>query len=79
MEILIMQVFVSLLLVAGSVILFLFTVKQRDFDHADRLALMPVDTDDEVGAAAPASWGDSDVPQRSPSDSAPILEGNDEP
>jgi cbb3-type cytochrome oxidase maturation protein len=55
MEILIMQVFVSLILVGGSVILFLFTVKQRDFDHADRLALMPVDTDDEAGAAAPTS------------------------
>jgi cbb3-type cytochrome oxidase maturation protein len=48
MEILIMQVFVSLLLVLGSVLLFLFTVRQRDFDHADRLALMPVDTDDEL-------------------------------
>lgn len=43
-----MQVFVSLLLVLGSVLLFLFTVRQRDFDHADRLALMPVDTDDEL-------------------------------
>jgi len=46
MEILIMQVFVSLALVVGSVLLFLFTAKQRTFDHADRLALLPV-TDDE--------------------------------
>jgi hypothetical protein len=43
MEILIMQVFVSLALVAGSVLLFLFATKQRDFDHADRLALLPMD------------------------------------
>ncbi len=43
MEILILQVFVSLLLVVGSVILFVFTCRQRDFDHADRLALLPVD------------------------------------
>lgn len=41
-----MQVFVSLLLVAGSVLLFLFSAKQRDFDHADRLALLPVQSDE---------------------------------
>ncbi|HSO40859.1 MAG TPA: hypothetical protein VLT33_50380 [Labilithrix sp.] len=46
MDILILQVFVSLLLVAGSVILFLFTYRQRSFDHADRLALLPLDDDD---------------------------------
>jgi cbb3-type cytochrome oxidase maturation protein len=45
MEILIMQVFVSLLLVCGSVLLFLFTARQRDFDHADRLSLRPLDDD----------------------------------
>lgn len=43
MDILILQVFVSLGLVVGSVLLFLFTTKQRDFDHADRLALLPLD------------------------------------
>ena len=47
MEILIMQVFVSLLLGAGSVLLFLFTAKQRDFEHADRLALLPIDSEEE--------------------------------
>lgn len=45
MEILIMQVFVSLALVLGSVLLFLFSARQRDFDHADRLALLPIDND----------------------------------
>lgn len=44
-EILILQVFVSLLLVLGSVILFAFTCRQRSFDHADRLALLPVEDD----------------------------------
>jgi hypothetical protein len=44
-EILVMQVFVSLLLVLGSVLLFLFTARQRDFDHADRLALLPTEED----------------------------------
>ncbi len=47
MEILILQVFVSLILVGSSVGLFLFSAKQRDFDHAERLALLPVD-DQEI-------------------------------
>ncbi len=42
-----MQVFVSLLLVVGSVLLFLFTARQRDFDHADRLALLPIESEEE--------------------------------
>lgn len=41
-----MQVFVSLILVAGSLVLFLHSVRQRDFDHADRLALAPLEEDD---------------------------------
>jgi len=45
MDVLILQVFVSLLLVVGSVILFLVTCRHRSFDHADRLALLPVDSD----------------------------------
>lgn len=46
MEVVILQVFVSLLLLAGSVLLFLVSFKQRDFEHADRLALRPLDKDD---------------------------------
>lgn len=48
MDILILQVFVSLLLVASSVILFAFTCRQKSFDHADRLALLPIDDEDET-------------------------------
>jgi hypothetical protein len=44
-EVVILQVFVSLLLVAGSVLLFAFTCRQHDFDHADRLALLPLEED----------------------------------
>ena len=51
MDILILQVFVSLLLVVSSVILFGFTCRQRSFDHSDRLALLPMEDD---GATAPA-------------------------
>ena len=46
MDILILQVFVSLLLVLGSVLLFAFTCRQRSLDHADRLALLPLDEED---------------------------------
>jgi cbb3-type cytochrome oxidase maturation protein len=46
MTIVIMQVFVSLLLVGGSLVLFLHSVRQRDFDHADRLSLAPLEDDD---------------------------------
>jgi hypothetical protein len=45
MDIVILQVFVSLLLVVGSVILFGFTCRQRSFDHSDRLALLPMEDD----------------------------------
>ena len=45
MDILILQVFVSLLLVVGSVILFGFTCRQRSFEHSDRLALLPMEDD----------------------------------
>ncbi len=47
MEIVILQVFVSLMLVVGSVLLFAFTCRQRDFDHADRLALLPLQKDEK--------------------------------
>ncbi len=48
MEVLILQIFVSLALVAGSVLLFFFTWAQRDFDHGEALALRPLDEDDHV-------------------------------
>jgi cbb3-type cytochrome oxidase maturation protein len=44
-EVLTLQVFVSLMLVGGSLLLFGFTCRQRDFDHADRLALKPLEDD----------------------------------
>ena len=45
MSIVALQVFVSLVLVAGSIVLFLYTVRQRDFEHADRLSLAPLERD----------------------------------
>lgn len=45
MEVVVLQVFVSLVLVVGSLLLFAFTWRQRDFEHADRLALLPLHDD----------------------------------
>jgi hypothetical protein len=44
-EVVILQVFVSLMLVVGSVLLFGFTHRQHDFEHADRLALLPLESE----------------------------------
>ena len=45
MNVIVLQVFVSLMLVAGSVVLFVFTVRSRTLEHADRLALAPLEED----------------------------------
>ncbi|MEO8874918.1 MAG: cytochrome oxidase [Polyangiaceae bacterium] len=47
MEAITLQLFVSLILVVASLFLFAFTCRQHDFDHADRLALRPLDEDDD--------------------------------
>lgn len=43
MTVIVLQVFVSLMLVVASVLLFLVSIKQRDHDHADRISLFPLD------------------------------------
>lgn len=55
MIILMLQIFVSLMLVAGSVVLFVYTVKSRTLEHADRLALAPLDDDGEQPEGAAES------------------------
>lgn len=45
MTIVVLQVFVSLVLVAGSVLLFVFTVRSRTLEHSDRLSLAPLEDD----------------------------------
>ncbi len=47
MEILIVQVFVSLLLVGGGVVLLAYSIKQSDHEHADRLSILPLQDDDD--------------------------------
>ncbi|MCE9667629.1 cytochrome oxidase [Myxococcus stipitatus] len=53
MNVLVLQVFVSLMLVASSVLLFVYSVKHRDHEHADRLALFPLEEDGARPASPP--------------------------
>ena len=45
MNVMILQVFVSLMLVLGAVVLFIFTVRSRTFEHSERLSLKPLEDD----------------------------------
>ncbi len=45
MSVIVLQVFVSLMLVAGALVLFVWTVRSRTLDHADRLSLAPLEED----------------------------------
>jgi len=49
-EVLILQVFVSLILVLGSVLLFAYSMKQRDHQHGGHLALLPLEDDAKRGS-----------------------------
>ena len=70
MEVIGLQIFVSLMLVLGSLLLFAWSAKQRDHEHNDRLALLPLENDTELplvmlGGAAPeppVDLTDSDAP-----------------
>lgn len=45
MSVLVLQVFVSLMLVVGAVLLLAYSVKHADHEHADRLSLFPLEDD----------------------------------
>ena len=45
MEVLILQIFVSLMLVVGSLLLFGHSLRKKDHEHAERLSLFPIDED----------------------------------
>lgn len=62
MNVLVLQVFVSLMLVASSVLLFAYSVRHRDHEHADRLSLFPLE-DDSARPAPAASEPTSSAPQ----------------
>ncbi|MEW5740333.1 MAG: cytochrome oxidase [Myxococcota bacterium] len=45
MSVIVLQVFVSLMLVAAGVTLFVFVVRSRTLEHSDRLSLAPLEDD----------------------------------
>jgi hypothetical protein len=45
LDVVVLQVFVSLMLAVGSVLLFVHSAKQRDHEHASRLALLPLEAE----------------------------------
>jgi hypothetical protein len=57
MNVIVLQVFVSLMLVVGSVLLYAFSVRHRDYEHADRLALIPLE--DDTARPPPAESSES--------------------
>jgi hypothetical protein len=61
-NVLVLQVFVSLMLVASSVVLFVYSIRQRDHEQADRLALFPLEDD----SARPAPRASESPPSESP-------------
>ncbi len=63
MSVLVLQVFVSLMLVAGSVLLFAFSVRHRDYEHADRLSLFPLEDDSARPAPPSPPPSQSDIPR----------------
>jgi len=54
MEALIVTVFVSLMLVLGGLVLFVSRLRGGDFEHGERLSLMPL-TEDETECADASS------------------------
>ncbi len=60
MEIVIFQVFVSLVLGVGSLLLFAFSARARDSEHADRLALLPLE--DEAPSPPATSTSSKETP-----------------
>ncbi len=53
MSVIVLQVFVSLMLVVGSLVLFVWTVRAGTLDHADRLSLAPLDETTKPAAVPP--------------------------
>lgn len=71
MDVLIILVFVSLVLVGGGILLMLFSLNQRDFEHADRLSLLPLQEPVDF-LAAPTSVANENAgsPSKNPSSSS---------
>jgi hypothetical protein len=55
MNIVVVMVFASLMLVAGSLLLLAYSVRHADYEHADRLSLLPIEGDEPAAAATTPS------------------------
>ena len=51
MEVLILLIFVSLVLAGSAVAFFAWNLRGKNHEHADRLALLPLDEDDAMSPA----------------------------
>lgn len=47
MEVLILLLLIGVLLVAGALAFFAWTVRQHTYDHSDRLALLPLEEEED--------------------------------
>ena len=57
MDVLGLQIFVSLVLVAGAVVLFAWSARQGDHEAGDRLSLLPMEEDEPAPTAASRAAG----------------------
>lgn len=46
MSVIVLQVFVSLMLVLGAVLLLAYSIKHSDHEHSDRLSLLPLEKEE---------------------------------
>ncbi len=69
MDVLIVLVFVSIVLVAGGLLLLVFSLNQRDFEHSDRLSLLPLF--DPASTTTSASSDSNAAPANSAQDPVP--------
>ena len=58
MDVVIVLVFVSLVLVTAAVVMFIMRVYGGDFEHGERLSLLPLDDDDDRATRPAAECGD---------------------
>ncbi len=57
MEVLILLIFVSLVLVTGAIGFFAWGLREHVYDHADRLALLPLEEDAQLRTQMSSSGG----------------------
>ena len=54
MDVVVLLVFISLVLVGGGLLFFVYRLREGDFEHGDRLALTPLAEDEAPAAVSEA-------------------------